>query len=81
MSLHLDTLLWFRTNQSLLFLFNATFLAEKQQIPILLSLAFTRPGLEPTIYRTRGEHTNHYVTDVVFCAKMKSWMKYRLKYT
>ena len=25
----------------------------------------TRPGLEPTIYRTRGEHTNHYATDAV----------------
>ena len=24
----------------------------------------TRPGLEPAIYRTRGEHTNHYATDV-----------------
>ena len=24
-----------------------------------------RPGLEPTIYRTRGEHANHYATDVV----------------
>jgi hypothetical protein len=22
----------------------------------------TRPGLEPTIYRTRGEHSNHYPT-------------------
>ena len=22
-------------------------------------------GLEPTIYHTRGEHTNHYTTDVV----------------
>jgi hypothetical protein len=21
----------------------------------------TRPGLEPTIYCTRGEHTNHYI--------------------
>ena len=26
----------------------------------------TRPGLEPTIYRTRGEHANHYATDTVF---------------
>ena len=26
----------------------------------------TRPGLEPTIYRTRGEHANHYATDVVY---------------
>ena len=23
----------------------------------------TRPGLEPMIYRTRGEHANHYTTD------------------
>jgi hypothetical protein len=26
---------------------------------------FTRPGLEPTIYRTQGEHANHYATDAV----------------
>jgi hypothetical protein len=25
----------------------------------------TPPGLEPTIYRTRGEHAIHYTTDVV----------------
>ena len=25
----------------------------------------TRPGLEPTIYRTRGERTNHYATNEV----------------
>ena len=25
----------------------------------------TRPGLEPTTYRTRGDHANHYATDVV----------------
>jgi hypothetical protein len=35
MSLHSDTLSWFGANQSLLFLLNAAFLAEKQQIPIL----------------------------------------------
>jgi hypothetical protein len=23
----------------------------------------TRQGIEPTIYRTRGEHANHYTTD------------------
>ena len=34
MSPHLDTLSWFRANQSLLFLLNAVCLAEKQQIPI-----------------------------------------------
>jgi hypothetical protein len=35
MSLHSDTLFWFRANQYLLFLFNAACLAEKQQISIL----------------------------------------------
>jgi hypothetical protein len=35
MSLHSDTLFRFRADQSLLFLLNAVFLAEKQQIPIL----------------------------------------------
>ena len=25
----------------------------------------TRPVLEPTIYRTRGEHANYYATDAV----------------
>ena len=25
----------------------------------------TRSGLEPTIYRTRGEHANYYTTDAV----------------
>ena len=35
MLLHLDTLSWFLTNQSLLLLNNATCKVEKQQIPIL----------------------------------------------
>jgi hypothetical protein len=35
MSIHSDTLFWFRANQFLLFLLNAECLAEKQQIPIL----------------------------------------------
>jgi hypothetical protein len=26
----------------------------------------TRLGLNPTIYRTRGEHANHYATDAVY---------------
>jgi hypothetical protein len=34
MSLHSDTLFWFRANQSLLLLLNAVWLAEKQKIPI-----------------------------------------------
>ena len=47
MSLHSDTLFWFRANQSLLFLFNAAFLAEKQQIPILYSFVWQDRGSYP----------------------------------
>jgi hypothetical protein len=64
MLLHSDTLFWFRANQSLLFLLNAVYLAEKQQIPILV-FGLTQSGLEPTIYRTRGEHANNYATNAV----------------
>ena len=64
MSLHSDTLFWFRANQSLLFPLNVVCLAEKQQKPILV-FGLTRPWLEPTIYHTWGEHANHYATDVV----------------
>jgi hypothetical protein len=28
-------------------------------------VGFTRPGLEPTIYHTRGEHANRCTTDAV----------------
>ena len=37
---------------------------EKQQILISV-IGLTRPGLELTIYSTRGEHAYHYITDVV----------------
>jgi hypothetical protein len=65
MSLHSDTLFWIRANQSLLFLLNAAFLAKKQQIPILYSFVWQDRGSLPTIYRTRGQHANHYATDAV----------------
>jgi hypothetical protein len=32
---------------------------------------FTRSGLEPTIYRTRGEHANQYTTDTVLNKETK----------
>ena len=35
----------------------------KQQIPLIIAFSLTRPGLEHTIYHTRGEQTNHYNTD------------------
>jgi hypothetical protein len=65
MSLHSDTLFWFRANQSLLLLINTVCFAEKQQISNFIVFGLTRQGLDPTIYRTRGEHANHYTTDAV----------------
>ena len=47
MSLHSDTLFWFRANQSLLFLLNDAFLAEKQQLPILYSFVWPDRGSYP----------------------------------
>jgi hypothetical protein len=44
MSLHSDTLFWFRANQSLLFLLNAVCLAEKEQIPNLWSWVWPDRG-------------------------------------
>ena len=31
----------------------------------LIVFGLTRPGIEPTIYRTRGEHADHYASDAV----------------
>jgi hypothetical protein len=31
----------------------------------VIVVGLTRPGLERTIYRTRGEHANNYTTDMV----------------
>lgn len=37
---------------------------------IVQIFALALPGLEPTIYGTQGEHTNHYATDAVFSSYM-----------
>jgi hypothetical protein len=47
MSVHSDTLSWFRANQSLLFLFTAACLAEKQHIHIALPLVWPDRGSNP----------------------------------
>jgi hypothetical protein len=57
----IDMSSWFRTNQSLLFLLIAACSAGKQQIHKLYSLGLIRP----TIYRTRGEYSNHYNTGAI----------------
>ena len=71
MSPHWDTLFWFLANQSWLFLLNVASFVEKQQIPIWV-FGLTRPGLEPTIYGTWGEHANHYAIDAVNNVKWSS---------
>ena len=57
-SLHWDTLFWFRL------LLNATSSADNHKFQYL-SLWFTRPRFEPTIYQIRSEHADHYI-DVGF---------------
>ena len=47
MSLNSYTLFWFRANPCFLFLLNAARLAEKQYIPILLSLVWPDRGSNP----------------------------------
>ena len=66
MSLLSDTVFWFRSSHYLLFFLNAACLAEKQQIPIVLSLILPDLRFKPTIYRARGEHANHYTTGAIY---------------
>ena len=40
-------------------------LSEEATNTNFIDFGFTPSGLKPTIYRTRGEHGNHYTTDVV----------------
>jgi len=49
---HLDTLSWFRSNQSLFLLINDVCLDEKQQISMMQVFILTRLWLELTTYRT-----------------------------
>jgi hypothetical protein len=39
------------------------YLAEKQQIPILI-FGLTLPSIEPKMNHTHGEHANYYTTDL-----------------
>jgi hypothetical protein len=41
-------------------------ISEDEANTNFIVFGLTPPGLEPTIYRTRGEHANHYTTDAVF---------------
>jgi hypothetical protein len=50
-------------NQSLLFLLNAACLVNIN----FIVFGLTWSELEPMIYRTRSEHSNHNTTDAVLC--------------
>ena len=78
MSLHSDTLFSFRANQSLLFLLNGACLAEEATNTNFAVFDLTQPGLELTIYRTPGEHANHYATDVVIYNKYNECYMYKI---
>ena len=44
-------------------------LSEEATNTNFIVFGLTRPGLEPTLYRTRGEHANHYATDAVLLTR------------
>jgi hypothetical protein len=47
-------------------------------IPSQPVFELTRSELQPTIYRTRGKHTNRYTTDAVFIQDISNVFKYLL---
>jgi hypothetical protein len=68
MSLHSDTLFWFRVYRSLLFLLNGACLAEKQQIPILYSLVWPDLGSNPRPTTLETSVLNMIWLDVCTCS-------------
>ena len=65
MSLHSHTLFWFWADQSFALSSQCCMLSGEATNTNFIVFGMTRPGLEPTIYRTQGEHANHYATDAV----------------
>jgi hypothetical protein len=65
MSPYLDTLSWFQANKILIFFPYCCLLVREAINTHCIVFGLTRSGLEPTIYRTRDEHANHYTTDAV----------------
>jgi hypothetical protein len=63
MSTHSDTLSWFQASKSLLFSPYCSVISREATNTNYIVFGFTRSGLEPTIYCTRGEHGNHYTTN------------------
>jgi hypothetical protein len=62
MSLHSDTFSWFQANQCLFLLLYAG--GEAANINSII-FSMIQQVLKPMIYHTRGEHANHYTSDVM----------------
>jgi hypothetical protein len=55
-------------SEPLVFLLNdACMLSGEATHTYFIVFGFSRSGLEPTIYRIGGEHSNRYTTDAVIC--------------
>jgi hypothetical protein len=48
-------------------------LSEEATNTNFIVFGLTQPGLEPTIYRTRAEHANHYATQKTSINMMKHY--------
>jgi hypothetical protein len=68
MSPHSDTLIDGSPHSDILSWLRAWWRSNNKYHTIVFGL--TRSGLEPMIYRTRGEHPNHYTTDAVLNIKI-----------
>jgi hypothetical protein len=55
----------------LLILLNAAVLSEEVTHTYFIVFGLTRSELEPTTYRTRGKHANHYIADAFQSQKEK----------
>ena len=77
-SFNSDISSWFRNNQPLLLLLIAACLAESSKYKVY-SFGLIRPGLEPTINHTRGEHTIHN-TSYMWLEKHGDQIKHFYKY-
>ena len=54
-------------------------LSEEATHTNFIVFGLTRPEHEPTIYRTRGEHANHYTTDAVCLLLTFTWKIYTFR--
>ena len=81
MSPHSDTLSGFRAEPVFALNPSCCVLSGEETHTNFLVFGLTRSELQLTIYYTRGEHANHYTTDVVYCVLGWNWMRIYKKHT